>query len=83
MPLVWPDQPFSCGLVPSAQRGHSPVGVGVLVSQTITLPIPCMQFQATLCWNHESLPLLVLVDYGNDENFLDSNVSSASGWHFL
>lgn len=30
-----------------------------------------MQFQATVCWKLEKLPLLALVDSGADENFMD------------
>eukprot|EP00064_Thunnus_orientalis_P017621 superscaffoldBa00003797_g17705 len=38
-----------------------------------------MQLAATLCWNQKFLPLLALVESGDEENFLDANLSAQAG----
>jgi len=70
-------RPYSRHLSHSAKRQGSPVTVGVLASQIVSVPYPRMQLKATLCWNQETLPLLALFDSGTDGNFFPELVSQA------
>jgi len=70
--ILWTRRPLCCHLPGMAKRSGSPVTESTLVSNTSSSS-RSPSLPAMLISNSQSYPLLLFIDSGSDDNFIDEN----------